>query len=221
MIRSSSLAARGGLLLVLLGATTAVAQDGVDPLSKLDANNRFQVDVLLDSAKVLGLPAKELRMKAYEGIAKHIDNRQVVRSVRLRFNALRDARAALGAVSDDELGAAAVMLEAGLKADQLTPFKNPQRGRSLLSAFVVLGDLVNRGVPRDEASSAIVKLWQGGAGDADFMGLFKGVQSDILQGISPGTALQIRMRDIPGRAPTTTKPTPPSGQPEIPELEMI
>jgi hypothetical protein len=214
VIRPSRFGTQAGALLVFLGG--AAAAQGVDPLSKLDPNSRYQVDLLLDSAKVLGLPAKCLRGRALEGVAKNVDSREIVKKVRQQFNALRDARAALGNVTEDELCSAGVIIEAGLKPDQLAPFKNPPRGRSLLSAFMVLGDLVTRGVPRDEASSAIGKLWQGGAGDGDFMGLFKGVQSDILQGLSPGTALQIRMREMPGRAPPTSKPTPPSGQPETP-----
>jgi hypothetical protein len=103
------------------------------------------------------------------------------------------------------------LLEAKLKPEQLAPFKNPPRGRSLTSAFTVLGDLVTKSIPAEEASSAIFKLWQGGAGDADFMGLFRSVEGDILQGLNPGTALQNRMRETLG-----SKPAPPAGELETP-----
>jgi hypothetical protein len=197
-----------GLVFLVIGIRPITAQD-VDRLGKLDANSRFQYDLIIDSAKVLGLPTASLRLKALEGLAKGADSREIVKQVRLAFVRLRDARAALGNVSDGELQAGADLLKV-VGPDQLSAFKNPPRNRSPLAAFVVLGDLVTRGVPRDEASSAIVRMWQGGAADADFVGLFKGVEGDILQGLSPGTALQIRMKEMPGR----TKITPPTGQPE-------
>jgi hypothetical protein len=70
-----------------------------------------------------------------------------------------------------------------------------------------------RGVPTEDASSAISKLWQDGADDATFVSLWNNVQSDILRGLNPGTALQNRIREAPssGRAPPS-KGQPPEGQ---------
>ena len=188
------------LAVCVAGASRAVAQQP-DPLVKLDPASRFAIEAMIDSAQVAGLPWRVLLGRAQEGIAKKADNRRIVAAVRERLARLRDARAMLGAVGDQDLGAAAAVLEAGVKPEQLAPLKNPPRGRSLLTALTVLGDLVSKGVPRDEASSAIVKLWQGGAADADFMGLFRGVERDILQGLNPGAALQNQIRQLPGRAP--------------------
>jgi hypothetical protein len=206
---------RSAAVLVVCLATHAAAQ-GSDPFSKLDPASRFTIEAIIDSARVAGLPAKVLRLRALEGIAKNVDNRKIVAAVRERFAHLKDARAVLGPVDDDELAVAAEVLEAKVKPEQLLPFRTASRGRSPLLALTVLGDLVTRGVPRDEAMSAITKYWQGGAGDADFMGLFRGVESDILQGLNPGAALQNRVREFPGRAPSSIKPTPPAGEPETP-----
>jgi hypothetical protein len=201
---------------LLVGLTTHAAAQASDPLAKLDPASRFAVEAVIDSARAAGLPSKILWSRALEGLAKDVSSRVIVSKVRERFGHLRDARAVLVSASDDELGAAAEMLEAKLvKPEQLTPFANPPRGRSPLAALMVLGDLVTRGVPRDEALSAITKYWQGNASDADFMGLFRGVETDILQGLNPGAALQNRIREFPGRS-STIKPTPPAGEPETP-----
>jgi hypothetical protein len=207
---------RGAVALIACLATRASAQVS-DPFAKLDPSSRFAVEAMIDSARAAGLPWKVLRSRALEGIQKNADSRKIVAAVRERFIHLRDARAVLGAVDDDERAAAAEVLEGNrVKPEQLVPFRNPPRDRSPLMALTVLGDLVTRGVPRDDALSAITKYWQGGAGDADFMGLFRGVETDILQGLNPGAALQNRIREFPGRAPSSIKPTPPAGEPETP-----
>jgi hypothetical protein len=206
---------RSAALLVASLASLAAAQ-GTDPLARLDANSRFAVEAMIDSARVAGLPSKILWLRAVEGLNKGADSRKVVAAVRERFINLKEARAVLGQSSDDELDAAAVLLEAKVKPEALVPFRNGARDRSPLAALTVLGDLVSRGVPRDDALSAISRYWLGGARDADFMGLFRGVESDILQGLNPGAALQNRVREFPGRAPQGIKPTPTAGEPETP-----
>ncbi len=111
-----------------------------------------------------------------------------------------------------ELTAAAAVLEAGAKPTQLATFKNKPRGRSDLQALTVWADLMTRGVPGEDASSAITRLWEDGVDDATFVSLWNNVQSDILRGLNPGTALQNRIREAPGRPPTTKGQQTPEGQ---------
>lgn len=204
---------RAAVLLVGLVAVRAGAQTS-DPLFKLDQTSRFVVDATIDSAKVAGLPWNFLILRAREGISKGADSRHIAAAVRARFASLKDARALFGNISDGELNAAAGLLEArGVRPEHLAPLKNQPRGRSIVSALTVLGDLVTKGIPSEEASSAIIKLWQGGAGDADFMGLYHNVESDILQGLNPGIALQNRMRESLG---PSGKLLPPAGESETP-----
>jgi hypothetical protein len=195
--------AAGALLLV--SALTAAAQD---PLAKLDPASRNVIDVVMDSALVAGLPTRSILSRALEGVAKKAPNRAIVDAVRRRLVSLRTAHAVLGGVGPDELEAAASILEAGAKPEQLGKFRVRTAGRSDLEAFTVWADFLARGVPKDEASSAITKLWQDGADDATFRSLWNNVQSDILQGLNPGTALQNRIRESPMRPPTTA-PKPP------------
>ncbi|MEO7086109.1 MAG: hypothetical protein ABI442_07845 [Gemmatimonadaceae bacterium] len=200
-----------GAAMVLLRGGSLTAQD-VDPLSKLDPSSKFTVQLLIDSAETAKLPASALMSKALEGIYKKIDSRKIVEVVRKELALLREARQALGPVSDEELKAGADVLWAGGKPQQLAAFRIRQKGRNDLEAFVVWADLITRGVSSEDASSAITKLWQDGADDATFHSLWSAIQTDISSGLNPGAALQNRIRETPGRVPP--KITPPEGPQE-------
>jgi hypothetical protein len=190
------------------------AQDSEpDRLARLDVGSRYAIELLVDSANSEGLPVRPLRLKAYEGISKKADSRQIVAAVRRELLALRVARLQLGDVDDEELEAAAAVVEAGAKPGQLSQFRNRVKNRSDLQALTIWAALMARGVPTEDASSAISNLWRDGADDATFVSLYNSVQSDILRGLNPGTALQNRIRETPGRAPPN-KGTPPEGQQE-------
>jgi len=197
--------------LLLLSALPAAAQQ--DPMIKLDSRSRLAVDQMMDSARQLGLPDARLRSTALQGIRMGVDNGKIVATVARKFANLKTAFSVLGAVGENELDAAAAVLEAGAKPSQLGAFKIRQRGRTDLDAFTVWADLINRGVPGEEASSAITKLWQEGADEATFRRLWNDVQTDISQGLNPGAALQARVREAPIR-PTAKSPTTPEGEVE-------
>lgn len=217
----------GAAALVLMSLTsltsTAPLAAQSDPLTsalaRMDATNRFTVQAIMDSARAIGLPDAPLRSRVLEGAQRKASSGQIVESVRRKFNALRTARTALGPVSDNELDAASTVLEAGGKPAQLASFKARQKGREALEAFTVLTDLISRGVPGEEASSAIAKLWQDGADDATFHSLWNNVQADISQGLNPGTALQNRIRETPAARTATPQSKPPEGQQENSRLE--
>lgn len=203
-----SLALRAGALVLLsaLPAGAARAQDS-DPMARLEPRSRVAIDLIIDSAATAGVPTRPLISKALQGIAKKADDRKIVAEVRKKFNLLKSARAELGPVDDEELDAAASVIEAGAAPTQLTGFRERHKGRSDLEAFTIWADFLARGIPKDEASSAITKLWHDGADDATFHSLWNNVQADILQGLNPGTALQNRIREGPERtAPTAGKP---------------
>jgi len=199
------------LLLVSL-PLRAQAPEQQDRMAKLDSKTRAAVELLFDSASAEGLPTQPLRSIALLGITRKADGKAIISAVRRELLLLRTARTALGRVDDMELAAAAAVLEAGAKPTQLATFKNKPRGRSDVQAFTVWADLMTRGVPGEDASSAIVRLWEDGADDATFVSLWNNVQSDILRGLNPGTALQNRIREAPGRPPTTKGPQTPEGQ---------
>lgn len=213
---------QAGLALLML-ATTAGAQDslrsrGVDPLAKLDPHTRTVVETLLDSARLAGLPTEPIESKALEGISKRASGRLIVLRVRETLHTLRSARAALGPqASADELVAASGALRVGLTGVELSQLARSRSTRNALTVpLVVLSDLISRGVPRDTASTTIFQLWQRGAADDDFLGLWRGVERDIVSGTDPGVALLNRAREVPSRGPPPTT-APPARQPESSE----
>lgn len=194
--------------LLVFSALPAAAQD--DRFLKLDQASRFAIELSMDSARALGLPDAPLRSRAYQGIQKRVDGRKIVEAVRTKFRHLKTAFDVLGPVGDQELDAASAVLEAGAKPAQLAAFKPRQKGRTDLDALTVWADLLYRGVSGDEASSAITKLWQDGADETVFRRLWNDIQGDISQGLNPGAALQVRVRETPVRQ--ASKPvTPPEG----------
>lgn len=193
----------------LLAAFAAVAgaQDSgrprdVDPLGRLDPHTRYTVEMLLDSARMAGLPTNPLESKALEGISKRASGRLIVMRVRETLRTLKEARGALGPTATaDELSAGAGALRVGITQAELNQLARSRRDKHLTVPLVVLADLITRGVPRDTASSTIFQLWQRGAADDDFLGLWRGVERDIVSGTDPGVALLNRAREIPSRGP--------------------
>ena len=184
-----------------------VAQDP-DLLSRLDPKTRFVVEVIIDSARVAGVPTRPLVLKALQGAAYHADNKHIIAAVVSVFHAELDVRVALGsALTESEWASAVSALQSGVPLEALAKFRGDRSGKPLTRALVVLTDLI------PEASSAIMQLWQRGAGDGDFHGLWKNVEQDILSGQNPGTALEQRMREIPVRVTPGTKIPPASQEP--------
>jgi hypothetical protein len=196
-----------------VGAAT-VAQEP-DALSRLDPTSRYAIEVMMDSAARVGLPAEALLSKTLEGIRKGAPGARVVQVVRRYFGLLRDARTALGPEATlDELTAAAGALLAGVDRPSLVKLRSSRKNRSILTPLVVLADLVSRGVPPTDASSAIARWLQNGAADSDFMGLWKGVEQDIISGAPPAAALDRRAREVPGRVPPGSRLPPAAPSPE-------
>jgi hypothetical protein len=191
-------------------ATSASAQEGRDPLMRLERSVRYSVEVLVDSARLMGLPTGPIESKALEGLAKNKPGRMILTAARNVFRSLRDARAVLGPkATKDELAAAASALNAGITQAELAQLGRSQQGKHLTVPLVVLVDLISRGVPRDTASQTIFQLWQRGAADDDFLGLWRGVERDIVSGADPGAALLNRAREVPSRGtPPVSSPRP-------------
>jgi hypothetical protein len=204
------------LVAAVVAATSVprlVAAQDADPLSRLDPTTRFAIEVIVDSARVAGVPTRPLVLKALEGSSKRVDNRRIIAAVRAFFHAELDVRVALGAtLTESEWTAAASALQSKVPLEVLAKFRGERTGKPLARAMVVLTDLIQRGVPVDEASSAIIQLWQRGAGDGDLHGLWRNVEQDINSGQKPGDALQQRMREVPVRAPPPGSKLPPATQ---------
>ena len=114
------------------------------------------------------------RVQGLRGTHKKVHSRRILAAARSVYESLRVARAALGpGASTDELSAAAGALRVGVTTAELANLARGRREKQLTVPLVVLADLVTRGVPRDTASQTIFQLWQRGAGDDDFYGLWR------------------------------------------------
>ena len=194
------------LLLGVVEVSAARAQDS-DPLVRLEPNVRYAIATLLDSARQAGLPTTPIESKVLEGLSKRVHSRRILAAAKNVFESLKIARTALGpGASSDELSAAGAALRVGVTTEELGNLARAKREKPLTVPLVVLADLVTRGVPRDTASQTIFQLWQRGAGDEDFFGLWRGVEKDIVSGTAPGVALLARAREIPARAPQGSPP---------------
>lgn len=204
--------------LLTLALATAGAQER-DPLVRLSPTVRYAVEVLLDSARLAGLPTQPLESKALEGVSKRQDDRRILFAVRNVFRSLREARSALGpTASEGELTAAASAIRVGVTNTELSQLSRSRKGKLVTVPLVVLVDLVSRGVPRDTASQTIFQLWQRGVADDDFYGLWRGVERDIVSGADPGAALLNRAREIPNRPPPV-QPPPSDGRSDQSETQ--
>ena len=118
------------------------AQDP-DPLSRLDPNTRFSVELIIDSARVAGVPTRPLLLKALEGAAKHAPNGRVIAAVRSVFHAELDVRVALGSALDESEWTSAVSaLQSGVPLEALAKFRGDHSGKPLTRALVVMTDLI-------------------------------------------------------------------------------
>jgi hypothetical protein len=197
------LAPAAGLIICALPRLAGAQDSATDQLFKLDGRSRAQIEALLDSAKQAGLPWTLVRSKALEGITKKVDGPKIVVTVHQYYTMLAKSRDVLGPLGPTDLDAGAAALTAGLRPEELALFRPAASGgRSPAGALIYLADLIGakHGVPHDDAVTAFAKLWKDGAGDADFYGLWHGIDQDILSGVSPKTALQSQLRRLPARS---------------------
>jgi hypothetical protein len=215
---------RGGTLAVLLLAPALLlpcvlgAQDtaGARRLEqRLDARTAAEVLRIADSASAAGIPSGPLFDKALEGAARRADGRRIVDAVRGLASRMSDARAVLGAItSESDLVAAAGAIQSGVPATELARLRGARREGSLALPLVVLGDLIERGVPVRTAVGVVVEVAGTGAGDAAFAALRRDVEQDIAAGAPPAIAASTRARGavfgLPGggaASPAATAPT--------------
>jgi len=159
-----------------------------------------------------------------EGMTKRANPDRIVAAVRTLSTDLRSARAALGpGAPEGDVIAGASALRAGANTETLERISGVRRKAGLSVPLAVLSDLVARGVPVDTAATVILHLAQGGATDADYTGLERGVARDIGAGAPPGAAAAIRARvavtegqgngngpppGVPGKSPREPRATP-------------
>jgi hypothetical protein len=180
-------------------APAAVAAQDRRLSARLDAETAATVGRLVDSVRLAGLPADPLVAVALEGAGRRASSERIVAAVREYAAALGSARRTLGGVAQsDEIVSAAGVIVAGVAPAVVGGYRAARPDGSLTVPFVVLADLIARGVPVDSAAGALGDALRNGAGDDDLSELRRRVERDILAGAKPATAMSIRTRALPG-----------------------
>lgn len=189
--------ALGAVFVMVLAPGMAHAQDK-RLVGRLDADMAVTVTRLADSVRAAGLPSDPVIAVALEGASRRAANERILAAVREYAAALGMARQTLGesAVSDEIVSAAGVIV-AGVAPGVVSSYRAARPTGSLTVPFVVLADLITRGVPVDTATVALGDALRGGAGDDQLSELRRRIERDILAGLKPAAAMSIRSRDLP------------------------
>jgi hypothetical protein len=176
---------------------TARAQGAPTLDDRLDSATAVEVTRLADSARAVGLPAAPLIDKALEGATKHAPGARIVDAVRGLASRLARARSALGPDAPDaDLVAAAGALYEGVSSADLARLRTVRAGRAMALPLVVLGDLIERGVPPRTATDVVLDVARTGAGDEAYTALRRDVEHDIRAGAPPAIAAATRARGV-------------------------
>jgi hypothetical protein len=181
-------------------------------LARVDAATLREVQPVLDAAARDSLPVAAIESKILEGVAKRVQPAQIGTVVRGLADELRVARGTLREerpgrpIVDGEVVAAAMATRQGVGRDVLRALlESSPAGGSLEIPMTVLGELVRRGVPVADASSAISEVVRAGVPmhvAAQIPGRMDGA---MRPGSPPGQALAEALRNL-------NIPNPPSAR---------
>jgi hypothetical protein len=139
----------------------------------LPADVAARVLARIADARAHQLPAEALENRALKFAAKGVDPRNIERSVNEQALRMANARAALinGRASNpaaDEIDAGAEVMRKGVDGASISLLaKNAPGDRSLAVPLFVIGSLVDRGLPADQALQRVLTRLQSRASDAD------------------------------------------------------
>lgn len=222
------------LLVGLLPAALAAQQDPVERLRQvLPAGVAEQVIATVTEARSRGLPAPAIANRALEAHAKGRDGAAVSAAARAMAQSLADARAALERggrqPESNEIESGANAMGLGVSGSAISDLaKSAPSGRSLAVPLAVIGALVNRGLPSDDALKAVQERLTARASNQELAEMPGEAGRLIAEGKRPaevGRALGEARRAAAGgqAAPPATPPSgvtvpagPPSGVPGNP-----
>ena len=213
--------------LVLLPVLLAAQQSPIDRLrTVLPAKVADKVIAIVTDATNRGLPGQAIADRALEAIAKGRSGDEVSAAAQTLAADLAGAHDALqhaGRNPDvSEIEAAATAKELGVDSAAISALaSSAPSGRSLAVPLAVIGALVNRGLPSDDALQAVLARLTARASDAELVEMPGEAGRLIAAGYKPsdvGRALSAAGRPSglpangghPGAQPTRpSKPTPP------------
>lgn len=227
----SSLALAG--LLVATSASSALAQTPAnDPSARLrqvlPADVAERVLATIASARARDLPAEALENRALKFAAKGVAPRDIEKSVAEQEERMGNAKSALqrgrsGKPAAEEIEAGAEALRKGVSgADVSALAKSAPSGRSLAVPLFVVGSLLDRGLPSDQALERVRGRLLARVSDADIQALTASASAgpDKQRPTTttptagpkrpPGTG--VGTPTTPRKTPSTTVPANPGGK---------
>ena len=150
----------------------------------LPAEVAARVLARIADARAHQLPAEALENRALKFAAKGVDPLNIERSVNEQALRMASARAALitGRGSNpaaDEIDAGAEVMRKGVDGASVSQLaKSAPRDRSLAVPLFVIGSLVDRGLPADQALQRVLTRLQSRASDADLEAMSSGVSAN-------------------------------------------
>jgi hypothetical protein len=161
---------------ILLAAATASAQTpAFDPSARLrevlPADVAQKVLATIAAARAHELPAQALEQRALKFAAKGVEPKLIAKSIADQEDRMEKAKDALDDVrkpSGDEIEAGAEALRQGVDGAAVSELaKSAPSGRSLAVPLFVIGSLVDRGLPSDEALAKVLARLQARASDRE------------------------------------------------------
>lgn len=163
---------------LLLAAATASAQTpAFDPSARLrevlPADVAQKVLATIAAARAHELPAQALEQRALKFAAKGVEPKLIAKSIADQEDRMEKAKDALDDAqgrkpSGDEIEAGAEALRQGVDGAAVSELaKSAPSGRSLAVPLFVIGSLVDRGLPSDEALAKVLARLQARASDRE------------------------------------------------------
>jgi hypothetical protein len=170
-IRNVTLTIFAALFALALGAQPP-AQDPSELLkARLPADVAARVLAKIAEARAQQLPAQALEHRALKFAAKGVKPESIEKSINEQFERMKHAKDAIekgrgGKASDEEIEGGADVIRKGADGAQVSTLaKNAPSGRSLVVPLFVIGQLIDRGLPSDEALARVLEKLEAKASD--------------------------------------------------------
>lgn len=181
-------------------ASPAAAQQGNAPAARSELGSELQqvrshfgpavageIENVVASARAAGVPESLVLKKALEGAAKGVPGARVVDVLRTYQSRLVRSRALLGSTASGAmLVAGADALQKGVPEAAVQSVGRAEGGDPI--ALVALGDLVDAGVPVDQAAAVVRKALARGKRGEELLDIPAQVRNMMRQGTPPGQA---------------------------------
>lgn len=219
--RRALTAALLGLLLVALPGAGQEAEPGAETVEakmervrdRLGGDAAARIRDAAETAREAGVPAGPVVDKALEGIAKGVPPVHLVPAVERYVDRLTRAVGVLGPEPPPaEIVAAADALGRGVPEGELRAVGRSAPAEDRAIALVVLGDLVEMGVPPDRAGGAVREALSAGRGGEALLHLPGLVRRRLRAGTPPAQAAR-QAREALERGPPPGPPVPPGAGP--------